>query len=493
MTNAVLTPWPQHGRRVPSKAKGAAAPSVPDGTELAFSLDPLRIVLFVSMVLNISRFHQAFAPLKAIRPGLLLFITACGYAFLNPRFLTRANVFATWPMRRIALLGILAVFSALFGISLGGTAAFILSNFSKTMIFAYLVALSIRHVNDLYTLIWAYAVSSGVLAYFSLIVFTLSKASISKTERLGELYSYDANDVCVVMLVGLALVLLLLQVAKGTKRMLLLMMLLFIGGTIARSGSRGGFVGLAVFAFASLFLINSISVVRKVGAIAMVVIGLAAFAPKGYWEQMETILTPSQDYNTTSPDGREALIRRGLGYVAQYPMFGIGMSNFSRAECSISGMRVGPGQGGIKCMAPHNSFLQAAAELGIPGLMVWASIVLGGIVAMLRLRSKLPRSWRRGNDIERLLYSATHFFALALVGFAAAGFFVSFAWLDILYILAALMTGLYISIDVYRQESAARASGVAVADAAPVITRHTPGWRVLSGAQRQAAKARGQA
>jgi hypothetical protein len=52
--------------------------------------------------------------------------------------------------------------------------------------------------------------------------------------------------------------------------------------------------------------------------------------------------------------------------------------------------------------------------------------------------------------------------ALAMIGFAIPALFVSFAWMDPLYILAAFMTGLYISIRDELQGGAVAATPVPV-------------------------------
>src|ERR1700730_2889064 len=135
--------------------------------------DPLRATLFVVTVLTISRVHQHYPSVARLRPVLLLVIASAAYAYLNPRLLTRANVLALWPMRLIALLGALACSSAVFGISLGATARYILETYAKTIVYAFLIALSIRSVRDLYTFVWAYVIASGILVYLSLFVFRI--------------------------------------------------------------------------------------------------------------------------------------------------------------------------------------------------------------------------------------------------------------------------------------------------------------------------------
>jgi len=442
------------------------------------------VALFVLTILTISRVHQHYPVLETFRPAVLLVIASVGYAYLNPRYLTRTNVLELWPMRLVAALGILACCSVPFGISLGGSASFILGSYGKTLAYAFLIAVSIRHVRDLYTFVWAYVISCGILSFFSIFVFGMSKGN-SYVTRLNNLYTYDSNDVGVVMMVGLPLTLLLLTVERGTKRWFLALVLIGISATMARSGSRGGFLGFVAVGLAGLILVKSVSAARRLLVLAAASIALAVGAPAGYWQQMGTILTPKQDYNYTDIDGRKAVMQRGIGYMNQYPAFGLGIDNFSRAECTISpklaSLRV---NSPFRCTAPHNSYLQAGAELGVPGLLIWVSLVIGGIFVPRRLRRRLPKSWRRGTESERFIYNATSFFPVAMVGFAVTSFFVSFAWMDPAYLMAALLTGLYVAARVQIAEEVSRGGG-ARAQIAP--SNLPKGWRVWRSAHRAAA------
>ena len=457
----------------------ARASKPPVGTAaapLALVRDPLRMVLFVLTIITISRVHQHYPVLEKFRPALLLVIASVGYAYLHPPYLTRSNVLRFWPMRLVAALGVLACCSAAFGISLGGSASFILGSYVKTLAYAFLIAVSIRHVRDLFTFVWAYVVSCGILSFFSIFVFGISRGSNSYVTRLNSLYTYDSNDLGVVMMVGLPLTLLLLTVERGTKRWFLLLILIGISATMARSGSRGGFLGFVAVGLAALMLVNGVSVARRLSVLAAAVIALAVGAPPGYWEQMATILAPTDDYNYSAIDGRKAVMERGIAYMTQYPAFGLGIDNFARAECTISpkieSLRI---NGPIKCSAPHNSYVEAGSELGVPGFLIWVSLVIGGIFAPLRLRCRLPKSWRRGTESERFIYGATGFFAVAMVGFAVPSFFVSFAWMDPVYLMAAFLTGLYVAARVQMEGGGRGLNGAAFTTLSPTPAA---GWRV---------------
>jgi O-antigen ligase len=383
-------------------------------------------------------------------------------------------------MQLTGVLAILSCLSVAFGISLGGSASFILNSYSKTLAIAFLLAISIRHARDLFTFVWAYVIACALLTYFSLFVFGLSTGGPSYVARLGELYTYDSNDLGVVMMIGLPLTLLLLRVERGARRWFLLVALVGIATAMARSGSRGGFLGFVAVGAAALFLVNTVSPGRRLSILVAVLLVLALGAPPGYWKQMGTIMNPSEDYNYSSGEGRRALATRAVGYMVSYPAFGLGISNFGRAECTISTKALARTNGPMKCSAPHNSYLQAGAELGPAGVLVWSALVIGGIVGPLRLRRRLPIWWRNGTPTERFMYSATTFFSVAMIGFAVTSFFVSFAWLDPLYFMAAFITGLYASTRAYVEDAAQLPAQRTTPVGAAKITH---GWRVRRSAQ----------
>lgn len=467
------------GGRVRRGARSAKPTAVDAPGPMTLVRDPLRALLFMLMIVTISRVHLHYPLLSALRPVLLLSVGAIGYAYLHPQSLTSSNVLSRWPMRMVLLIAVLGCVSAPFGLSLGNSALFILDSFSKTLAFAFLVALSIRNGRDLYTMVWAFVLSAGILSFFAVFVFKLEPAG-AQAARLAELYTYDSNDLGVLLMIGLPLTLLLLTIDRGLKRWLLGANLILISAAMARSGSRGGFLGLVAVGVASLFLVNGVSAAKRVAVLVVAAVALAFAAPPGYWKQMGTIVAPKGDYNYSSVDGRTALMKRGLGYMSKYPLTGIGIWNFAKAECSISPKIQNNSNIGAKCIAPHNSVIQAAAELGIPGLIAWPSLLLGLIGGPLRLRKKLPASWRRGDGSHRFLYASTTFFPIAMCGFAVTSFFVTFAFADPIYLMAGMTTGLYAVVAARRAHD--RSGHTAVAEAAK--TRSVEGWRVKQSGQR---------
>ena len=447
---------------------------------LTLARDPLRVLLFLLVVVTISRIHLYYPVLATFRPALVLSGLAVLYAFINRRTLVHTNTLRVWPIRVMGLLFVLACCSGPFGIALGASALFIIRSYSKTILLAFVLVLSVRNVRDLYMYVWAFVTSCGILCYFAVFVFAL-EAPDSLTARLGELYTYDSNDLGVLLVMGLALTLLLLFVDRGAKRWLLILNLVGISGAMARSGSRGGLLGLIAIGIATLTLVKGFSATRRWGLLTTGAVVLAVASPRGYWAQMATILAPEKDYNFTSIDGRTALMKRGIGYMVEYPVFGIGISNFPKAECTISTkLAWRPSGEPLECRAPHNSYVQAGAELGVPGLTAWVCLVFGLVVAPLRLRRRFPKAWLKGTGAERFLYASASFFPVAACGFAVTSFFVTFAFSDPIYILAALYSALY-TVSQAHMDSCNRCLPTLPPES---TAARAAGWRVRASARR---------
>jgi hypothetical protein len=62
------------------------------------------------------------------------------------------------------------------------------------------------------------------------------------------------------------------------------------------------------------------------------------------------------------------------------------------------------------------------------------------------------KAWRKGTPHQKFLSAATLYLPIATLGFAVTAFFVSFAWMEPIYMLSALVTGL--SLIVHRERRA---------------------------------------
>jgi hypothetical protein len=449
--------------------------------------DPFRVALFFLTVLTVSRIHEQYKWMSVLRPALVATAAAAIYAYLRPDVVARRPLLHTWPAKVIIAFTIWAVFGSMFGISFGNSAQFMLNVYFKTIVFAFLLIAAIRSTRDLKTLIWAYVIATALLCYTTLYVFQLQH--YAGYDRLANADTYDANDLGLVLIVGLAMTLLAFTTSGIKGKLFCMLVMCGVGAGVAKTGSRGAFVGMIAAGAGLLLLLDRVSILQRVGFIVATFIGLSMFAPPGYWKQMQTIEDPQHDYNWDSVNGRRQVAIRGMGYMMGYPVFGLGIHNFSKAECTISEKALNFEVGtGIRCTPPHNAYIEAGAELGVPGMALWLFIIPGGVIQLVLLRTRLPRSWARGDPEQQFLYCTVVYFAVAMLGYSFGSFFLSFAWTDISYYLMAMMAGVWVCVEERLARDRANAVGGPTAGAPPLApTGQRPGWRA---AESEAAIAR---
>ncbi len=399
--------------------------------------DPFRIGISVLLIDTIAKATAEIPAAAAIRPGLLLFGFCAFYAVLKPATAVNMDVFRHRVPQLIIAQAVLACASALFGISLGNSAFYIITVYWKTLAVALLLILSLRNMRDVRYMVWATAAGGVLLAFTSVFI-----DQISKTQGNGV---YDANDIGTIVVMTLPLVILAVQVAKGFRRLVWIAGLVLIAETIVISGSRGAFIGLLALGLGLLLFLPGVSVVKRLVYLGAITTALTFFAPEGYWESMKNIVfNPTADYNWDAGQGRRQIAKRGMGYMFDHPIFGLGIHNFGMQEGMLSDYAketLASGHG-VKWSAPHNSWVEAGAETGIPGLILWGSLVVGSVVPLIRLRRRMPKAWATsGTTDQRFAYLATLYVPIAMVGFVVSATFVSFAWSDQSYVIPAIAMG----------------------------------------------------
>ena len=432
--------------------------------------DLYRGALFLLIIVAVGKSHLHFPIMVQLRPALVLTGLTMAYAMMNPSGLADRSVLKLWPAKLIAALGIWSVASIPLSISIGGTAMFVFTEYSKTIVMALLLILAVRDTRDLLTLLWGFVAAVGSLAILSILVFKVTQHGDDEIARIQNGYAYDSNDIGLVAVVGIAITLLLFQSSKGVGKLFSMATLAALGATIARTGSRGAFVGLVCVGGGLLVLLREVPIAKRMAFVVLCLVGVGVAAPSGYWEQMQTILAPSEDYNWDATQGRMELIKRAFGYMMRNPATGLGAGQFGRAEGTMSPLATAhsadPGSAGVKWSAAHNSFMQIGAEMGVPGLVLFSMLVFGCILEGLRLQRVLPPAWRKSDPERRLLFYCATYLPVAFLGFASAGFFVSFAYLDVIYVLTAFHLGMLRCIQMKQAEELGGGTAVPVPVAA---------------------------
>lgn len=304
----------------------------------------------------------------------------------------------------------------------GNSFDLVFNNVIKTALMTLIVAGSVRGTRDVERLAFAYFL--GAVLY-SLVIVTTFDVGSGGDWRLGHLYYYDANDFATLVVTAMPLgVYFLHRAGKRAFRLFAAAGLVLLTLGFVWSGSRGGFIALVVVAAFVVCRFSAIPLRWRLTATTLVAAVLMATATDHYWEQMGTI-TSKQDYNHTSETGRLQIWSRGIDYMLNNPLLGVGPGNFQSAEGMLSPLADRQQFGiGVRWSAPHNSFVQVGAELGVPGLTLYIAVIASALLALRRRGPLTPP------------------LSGALLGFVVGSFFLSLAYSDMLYTLLAFSIGL---------------------------------------------------
>ena|ERR1041385_3837255 len=303
------------------------------------------------------------------------------------------------------------------------SASFLLKDYLRSVILMLLIAWSVRGLVDVRRLAWVQMVGVALCA-LAIVTHSATGEGRLSTEQTY----YDENDLATLIVCTLPLVLYLWRRPTALfGRAVLAGITLFLMTTLGRTGSRGGFLGFLMVALYLLLRFSTISTAKRVGAVAVLSILLVSLASDQYFARIETILHPSKDYNWSgkSETGRMEIWKRGVGYMMDNPIVGVGANAFPKADGTLSPeaqerMRYGRG---FKWSTAHNSFLQIGAELGVMGLV----LLLLLFVDVFRLLAWVRR-WTRG-EIAILAQVLT----ACCVGFFVTALFLSQAYSAYLY------------------------------------------------------------
>lgn len=187
-----------------------------------------------------------------------------------------------------------------------------------------------------------------------------------------------------------------------TRLLLILATVSLCGLCILYTGSRGGqVVFLAVMA--SYFI-------RRIGTRRGIIVGVLLALP--------ILLYGGRSGGESSTDERIECWWTGIQLFQQYPLFGVGQGQFTEHHY----------------LTAHNSLILTAAELGLPGMLLWTSIIY--------LSFKIPIR-ALGHAIDPVGRVWAFAVLSSMVGLTAGALFLSYAYKDILWIYVGLSGALY--------------------------------------------------
>lgn len=373
------------------------------------------LLLFV----YIGRIQELFPRIYGLSFGKITMGLALCLYLMAPQPKSKLKILSAPQVKYIVGILLLGVISIPFSVWPGRSFNFIVYEYSKLLIFFFLLVLSVNTSKDLKKINW------GLI--FSLVVMVVmavkSEITPEMRGRLTVSLAYDANDIALVLTVSAPIVYFLMNQEKGIKKIGLFMLLASMLYIIIKTGSRGGFVGL--IATALLILVKD----KNTRAKKYIIFGILAvificFASPTYWERISTIFSES-DYNVAGEGGRVDIWKKGVIMMLNKPFTGVGAGAFVTAE--------GLGLGGMarKWSAAHNSFIQMGGELGLGGLILFVALFISSLKSLKQMKLAA-----KDMDMEENLW-LINALGVSFYSFMVTGFFLSQAYSSLLYFLIA--------------------------------------------------------
>jgi probable O-glycosylation ligase (exosortase A-associated) len=248
----------------------------------------------------------------------------------------------------------------------------------------------------------------------------------------------DNNDLALAIIMTIPL-LNYLRVTSANPMVKLATMIVMLLSVVAiiGTGSRGGFIGLAVIAIGFIVFAKP-----KLGALlipAAMALGIWMYAPQSWWNRIDTI----SEYSTDESAGnRFAAWRTSFRLALDRPLIGGGFSaietdkvdfRYNKPDWRASASE----QEKSRTRAAHSVFFQVLGDHGFLGLALWLAIVGAAIFNLLRVIAMARE--HEELDWARLLARTL---LITFLGYLAAGTFLSMAYYDMFLCLVALTASL---------------------------------------------------
>lgn len=401
----------------------ATAPTAPRGLPRAAVAPrsrwtPLLLALCGVILQYVWRIQEMFTPLRYIQFTALVSLGAVALFILHPEMSRRLHLLRHPLYRLILWIFVLAVLSVPTSIRIGDSIRFLTGNFGKTVLLVGILVACVRDRRDIDRLLRVFVIG-GALYVCASMLFAPPTGG-----RLGG-GSYDPNDLGLFTVCSIPLCVYQMRrrAALADRIAGVVTVALLLTATVL-SGSRGGFLALLAVGLYGLLAVKAVRFSKRLTVTTFAIGAMFIAAGNGYWDRISTILKPQEDYNWEghAESGRMEVWKRGLGYMADRPVFGVGVDQFDVAEGTLSVLAAR--QVGLKWSAAHNSYVQIGAEVGAPALAVFAWMLF----AAYRTARRIGRKAATPDD--RLLGQC---FAALMVGYAIGCTFLSQAYSTYLY------------------------------------------------------------
>ena len=241
----------------------------------------------------------------------------------------------------------------------------------------------------------------------------------------------NSNDLAALALLALSVALAVVSIERrpGPVRWGAMSAVVLLILTILLTKSRGGFLAMMV-----MLGPQGVALIRRnpkrLFPIAALIAIVVLMTPASTWDRFLAlkVTTRANEIGQLDPEGsareRFEILRTAVQITSDHPLFGIGLGAYALANRDYN-PRVG-------IMDTHNTYLNLAAEVGVPGLLLFLVLVWTVLRRSRRIRRQLGKL---SPDLEQ----AQRWLEMGLVGYLTAGIFGSFSKLAFPYVFMALI------------------------------------------------------
>jgi len=239
----------------------------------------------------------------------------------------------------------------------------------------------------------------------------------------------NPNDLAAMTLLALSITAAVLATERpGWIRFCALVGIAVLPMLILMTQSRGGFIGLCVFA--ALALAGRRRRLRTTLTLASLALALIAVAPSGVWTRVKGLSQVTENLDRVDPEGsakaRFEIWGVAMKIVGDHPWTGVGWGAYPLAHAHYAPLS-GADSTALGLRDTHSTYLNVLAETGYPGLLLFLVLIWVAVREAERARRLCVR-------VQPGLALQLRYLELGLLAFLVAGVFGSFAKLWFLYV-----------------------------------------------------------
>jgi probable O-glycosylation ligase (exosortase A-associated) len=316
----------------------------------------------------------------------------------------------------------------------GGSVALLTDQYLKALVFFWLIVALVTTRHRLRRFGWALVICAIPLALTALAHFrsgTYVTSSANPLQRIGGIAGLtgNPNDLALTLNLLMPIAGALFVTSRGAvaKMVAAAAVALSVPAVIA-TFSRAGFLTLCAIAVASLVTFIRRRAPAAAVGVLVATCCVAPFLPRGYLDRLNTITDIDAD-RTGSAAGRWSDYQLAGRLIARNPLIGVGLGQDILA---LDEIRHPPTWRSV-----HNAYLESAVDLGLPGLLLFISLLVASVRKARRVEVRAART-SASRDLS-ILASGVR---IALLAFAVGAFFAPIAYQFYFFCVAGLAVAL---------------------------------------------------